>query len=198
MVFVTLVEPWQKDFVVMIAHHVVTITMFAGSYYIGMVRVAHAILVEQDFADMFLPAAKMCNYIALGDSPLKNAFQAAADALFATFAVAWIPTRHIILPIIYYSLWTEAEADFLADGCNCGSGRQCVSSPEHGCVLTAETFKTAVLAFKIFLGFFQVLLAFWLKELLVAVYKALAGGSVKGVEESSAQNTPELDNKKKS
>merc|ERR1712216_142259 len=72
MVFVTLVEPWQKDFIVMIAHHIVTIVMFVGSYYIGMTRVPHAILVEQDFADMFLPAAKMCNYVALSNSPLKS------------------------------------------------------------------------------------------------------------------------------
>jgi len=196
MVFVTLVEPWQKDFIVMILHHVVTITMFATSYCIGMTRPIHAILVEQDFADVFLPLAKMCNYIALGNSPLKSTFQGLADTLFALFAAVWIPTRHVILPIIYYSCWYEAVPTFLASGCSCGQGNKCVVSQEHGCALSGETFPTAVNAFKIFLGFFQCLLAFWLKELLVAVYKALAGGSVKGVEESSAQNTPELDKKK--
>lgn len=196
MVFVTLVEPWQKDFVVMIAHHIVTITMFCGSYYIGMTRTAHAVLVEQDFADILLPAAKMCNYVALGQSPLKSMFQGVADGLFATFALAWIPTRHIILPIIYYSVWYEAETDFLAAGCSCGKGKECVSAPELGCILTKESFGNAVLVYKVFLGFFQCLLAFWLKELLVAVHKALMGGSVKGVEESSAQAIDELDKKK--
>ena len=59
MVFVTLVEPWQKDFPVMMAHHFITIGMLSGAYGLGVLRVSHAILVEQDIADIFLPAAKM-------------------------------------------------------------------------------------------------------------------------------------------
>ena len=39
----------------------------AGAYGLGVLTVTHAILVEQDFADIFLPAAKLCNYIAAGD-----------------------------------------------------------------------------------------------------------------------------------
>eukprot|EP01049_Picozoa_sp_SAG25_P002206 SAG25_NODE_113_length_14872_cov_23.149527_8_plen_116_part_00 len=44
----------------MMAHHFVTIGMLCGAYGLGVLRVSHAILVEQDLADIFLPAAKMC------------------------------------------------------------------------------------------------------------------------------------------
>jgi acyl-CoA-dependent ceramide synthase len=108
MVFVTLVEPWQGDFIVMLLHHFITIAMLCGAYLSGHLRAGHTILVEQDLGDIILPAAKMCNYIGLGSSRFNKAFAAAADGFFALFAVVWIITRHIFLPIIYYSLWHVA------------------------------------------------------------------------------------------
>lgn len=56
MVFVTVVEPRQRDFWLMLAHHAITITMLVGAYSVGLLRFTHAVLVEQDFADMILPA----------------------------------------------------------------------------------------------------------------------------------------------
>ena len=84
-----------------------------------MLTVTHAILVEQDLADIFLPAAKLCNYVAAGKASWAPTFQTFADVLFAAFAVVWIPTRHGILPVIYYSIWTEAEEGLLSGGCSC-------------------------------------------------------------------------------
>eukprot|EP00929_Paragymnodinium_shiwhaense_P099847 TRINITY_DN61747_c0_g1_i1.p1 TRINITY_DN61747_c0_g1~~TRINITY_DN61747_c0_g1_i1.p1 ORF type:complete len:345 (+),score=72.67 TRINITY_DN61747_c0_g1_i1:137-1171(+) len=187
MVFVTLIEPWQKDFPVMLAHHFVTILMLGGCYAGAVTRFGHAVLVEQDFADIFLPVAKMCNYVALGKSKLKGLFQTIADALFALFAVAWIPTRHVILPFYLYRSLFDGTADIKQHGCDCGQGTECIWAPDQLCVLTAENWWKAVIFYKVFLGFFQVLLAFWLRDLLVAIYRTLVKGSVKGVEEESAQ-----------
>ena len=98
-----------------------------------MLTVTHAILVEQDFADIFLPAAKLCNYIAAGTSTAASTFQTIADILFALFAVAWIPTRHGVLPLIYYSIVTEAEDGLATGGCNCGDGDALVYNPDMNC-----------------------------------------------------------------
>ena len=105
----------------------------AGAYGLGVLTVTHAILVEQDFADIFLPAAKLCNYIAAGTSARERTFQTVADILFAAFAVAWIPTRHGVLPMIYYSIVTEAEDGLAAGGCNCGDGSALVYNPDMNC-----------------------------------------------------------------
>lgn len=194
MMFVTLVEPWQNDFPVMIAHHIITIIMFVGSYYLSFVYYAHAILVCQDFADIFLPLAKLFNYAALGESRFNWFYQMIADTVFAIFALAWIPTRHVLLPCIYYHLW-NSEPVFQASECACGQGTACVYAPERGCTLSSETMLWGfVIPFRWFLGFLQVLLAFWLKELLMAIYRVIVGGgSTKGVEEASVSFTPELD-----
>jgi acyl-CoA-dependent ceramide synthase len=192
MVFVTLVEPWQKDFVVMIVHHFITIGMLGGAYGFGVLTVTHAILVEQDFADIFLPAAKLCNYIAAGSSAAAGTFQTIADVLFALFAVAWIPTRHVILPMIYYSIVTEAEEGLAAGGCNCGDGEKLVYNPEMGCTITPEGWGTILQVYTVALAVFQVLLLIWLKEILAAVYTALVTGDLQEAEKSSNQLSVEL------
>lgn len=69
------------------------------SYVFHFTRVGTAILAEQDLADILLPMAKMFKYAD---------WKGAADAAFAAFALLWIPTRHGIFLIIYWSLWTEA------------------------------------------------------------------------------------------
>lgn len=187
MVFVTLIEPWQKDFPVMLAHHFITIGMLLGAYHYGVLTVTHAILVEQDLADCFLPAAKMCNYIAAGESRFAGAFQVVADILFAVFAAVWIPTRHVILPTIYYSILTDAEDGLLQGGCDCGFGNQLVYAPEKGCTLSPESWPNVLFAYKIFLAAFQLLLAIWLKDILKAVCKALMGEDLQSIEAESDQ-----------
>eukprot|EP00656_Telonema_subtile_P053065 TRINITY_DN7563_c0_g1_i2.p1 TRINITY_DN7563_c0_g1~~TRINITY_DN7563_c0_g1_i2.p1 ORF type:complete len:295 (+),score=80.41 TRINITY_DN7563_c0_g1_i2:145-1029(+) len=62
MAFITLIEKWQKDFIQMMAHHFITIGLTSSSYFFGFTRAGHVVLVEQDFADIFLPLAKMFKY----------------------------------------------------------------------------------------------------------------------------------------
>merc|ERR1711934_177815 len=74
MAFVTLIEKWQNDFIQMMAHHFITIGLCSCSYFMGFLRCGHVVLVEQDFADIFLPFAKMFKYFAeAADRPLTQA-----------------------------------------------------------------------------------------------------------------------------
>ena len=95
MIPVTLVEPWRADFVEMMLHHLITSGMIASSYTLNFLKIGVAVFAEQDFADIFLPFAKMFKYARK---------QAIADVVFGIFALAWIPTRHGLFFIIYYTV----------------------------------------------------------------------------------------------
>ncbi len=78
MIFITLLEKKRKDFIEMMTHHVITSFLVVSSYLMNFTRAGTAILVEQvskwfsfvsidlvflqDFADIFLPLAKMLKY----------------------------------------------------------------------------------------------------------------------------------------
>ena len=207
MVFVTTVEPWQGDFAVHIVHHFCTILLMAGAYYLSLIRVAHAIIVCMDTADIFLPAAKVCNYVAAGEAPKasRDRWQALADVLFAVFAVVWMPTRHGILPAIYLIILDGNRTWLIGfgpneDRCNCGAPNgACVLAPDAFCNVYPGNFESIRRVFIVLLGLLQVCLLIWLKDISVAVYQVIAGGgTVAGVEEKTMQNIPELEQRKKS
>ena len=120
--------------------------MFIGVY----------ILFEQDFADIFLPLAKMSKY---------SGMDSIADAFFGFFALAWIPTRHVMFFWLYHSIWTSVDvhADLLP-----------LANSDEGGFFT----KNSINAFLVVLGLFQCLLLIWLRDLLVAVHRALFAGHV--------------------
>ena len=151
MIPVTLVEPWRADFVEMMLHHLITSGMIASSYTLNFLKIGVAVFAEQDFADIFLPFAKMFKYARK---------QAIADVVFGLFALAWIPTRHGLFFVIYYTIW---------DIPNYVPEAQLVWAPENGHYLSRGT----VWAYCIVLGAFQCLLLTWCALLLKAVYKAL-------------------------
>lgn len=115
-------------------------------------KVGHVILVEQDFADILLPLAKMFRYAK---------WTQCCDATFAIFALAWIPTRHGVFFWIYFHIYNDAIATFKREG-------------TYG--LHPYANEIAINSFLVVLGVFQCLLLFWLKALLGAVYEALVGG----------------------
>eukprot|EP00750_Incisomonas_marina_P018346 INCI2853.1.p1 GENE.INCI2853.1~~INCI2853.1.p1 ORF type:complete len:350 (-),score=60.45 INCI2853.1:156-1205(-) len=98
------VEMWRKDFLLYYIHHVITSSLCIGSYFKSATRIGFFILVEQDFADIFLPLAKVFNYANWKES---------ANIVFALFAVAWIPTRHYLYNMFLLEIWNmelEGEA----------------------------------------------------------------------------------------
>jgi len=248
MVFVTLIEKWQKDFIQMMAHHFITIFLIATSYFFNFVRIGHVVLVEQDLADIFLPLAKMFKYFpdsatnrlgrvagkaavkaghpsveahqqaleevkeytklskkeptqenldkyyaarkektkaisqmiefARTNASSKEAVQAAVDdrdrrmsvqgnicdAIFAIFAIVWIPTRHGIFFLILHSLWYDFEERVRASG-------NFAWDPERGLFC----FDSIGPTYFGILCLFQCLLLMWLLDLIKAVYRSITG-----------------------
>lgn len=152
MIFVTIVEPWRADFPAMMAHHFITSGLIGFSWSFNFVRVGTAILVEQDFADVFLPIAKMLKYAKR---------TTACDVMFALFAVAWIPTRHGIFFYIYASCYYDSARLIPGEGQ--------VWNPSAGTFGTPQVMNY----FLIVLAIFQCLLLYWLKALITAVYRAI-------------------------
>ncbi|XP_075033523.1 ceramide synthase 6-like isoform X2 [Mixophyes fleayi] len=80
----------RKDFKVMFVHHIVTIFLLSGSYCHNMTRIGALTMLYHDISDVFLEAAKITNYIHQEDL---------CNALFLIFAVIFMMTRLILLPL---------------------------------------------------------------------------------------------------
>jgi len=141
-IIIQTVEMWRKDFVLYYIHHFITSSLCIGSYFKCATRIGFFILVEQDFADIFLPIAKCLNYAE---------WEPAATIVFATFAIAWIPTRHYLYNLFLLEIWNMELV---------GEAGEYLSWGEW-------------LGFFIFLSALQVLLILWLKDLIFAIYKVL-------------------------
>lgn len=150
MILITMIEEKRKDFYVMMAHHFLTSGLIGVSYFQNFALAGCALLAEQDFADIFLPLAKLAKYSKL---------DGVADIVFAFFAVAWIPTRHGIFFYLFYQynrgkLFVTPQNPY---------------DPTIGAYLSVSTINY----FLIVLGLFQCLLCIWLKDIIIAVHKAL-------------------------
>ena len=150
MILITMIEEKRKDFYVMMAHHFLTSGLIGVSYFQNFALAGCALLAEQDFADIFLPMAKLFKY-----SGMDNV----ADIVFAFFAVAWIPTRHGIFFYLFYH-YNNGKTFVTADN---------PYNPDIGAYLSVETINY----FLVVLALFQCLLCIWLKDIVIAVHKAL-------------------------
>jgi len=157
MIFITVIEKHRSDFVLMMVHHFITSFLVGSSYIMNYVRIGTAVLVEQDFADIFLPFAKCLKY-------MKN--ETGADIVFALFAVVWIFTRHFVFFTIYFTIVFELPAVL---------GKVHDWRPQDSHYWSYDIMYPAYLTI---LGGFQIMLCVWLSELCTAVYKALFAGGV--------------------
>jgi acyl-CoA-dependent ceramide synthase len=156
MILTTVLEKWRKDMVEMMIHHFMTSGMLYFSYKTNFAFVGTWILFEQDFADIFLPLAKMSKY---------SKMDGLADTFFAIFAVAWIPTRHGFFLYIYYHIWNSVESfpDEVA-----------LVDPSRGAYMDGPFIDKWLIT----LGLFQCLLIWWGVMVVQAVYKALVNSGV--------------------
>jgi acyl-CoA-dependent ceramide synthase len=58
-VFVINIEKRRKDYVEMLAHHAITISLICGSYSMNWTRIGNGILCIMDFADILLPVSQI-------------------------------------------------------------------------------------------------------------------------------------------
>ncbi|CAG8670855.1 8398_t:CDS:2 [Funneliformis mosseae] len=99
-VFVINIEKRRKDFVEMVAHHAITISLIYFSYLMNFTRIGNAVLCTMDFVDLILPFAKMLKYCG---------FNVVCDYVFGFFMLSWVVTRHYFYGCIIYSTWTEPQ-----------------------------------------------------------------------------------------
>ncbi|RKO86832.1 TRAM/LAG1/CLN8 homology domain-containing protein, partial [Blyttiomyces helicus] len=108
-------EARQKDFVLMIVHHVVTLLLIQLSYFRGFHRIGGVVLFLHDISDPFMEAAKMALY---------TGHNKVADILFGAFAVVFIITRNWIFP--YYVIGSIPSTAVFPDGTRIPYTNECM------------------------------------------------------------------------
>jgi ceramide synthetase len=90
------IEVRRKDYWEMLVHHVVASLLIGASYYHGVFRIGGVLLALHDIDDVFLEAAKMCQYVNL---------MMLAHLNFGVLIVCWLVTRIILFvtKILYSS-----------------------------------------------------------------------------------------------
>ncbi|KAJ3114960.1 Ceramide synthase 3 [Phlyctochytrium bullatum] len=94
MLFSVFGDPKQKDFIVLMIHHVATVSVILVSYLYGFYRIGAVILLLHDVSDPFMEIAKMFVYAG---------YQKLADTFFIQFALVFIFTRNFIFPVYVIS-----------------------------------------------------------------------------------------------
>lgn len=114
-------EARRKDYYQMLAHHVVTIVLVAGSYWGNFTRVGLVILVLMDFCDIWLPVSRgVFENIHTAMTDETNFLQLAklfrylrrpvlTDATFVVFLVSWLITRQLGFFLVTLSAWFKTS-----------------------------------------------------------------------------------------
>ncbi|KAJ5502104.1 TRAM1-like protein [Penicillium fimorum] len=90
-------EKRRKDFMELVAHHIVTLALIALSYRFHFTYMGIAVYITHDISDFFLAVSKSLHYIA---PDIMIPF-------YVTSMGAWIYLRHVLNLRILYSLLTE-------------------------------------------------------------------------------------------
>lgn len=104
---VVFIDKHAKDFVPMIIHHVVTVTVCALSYTYGITRVGLVCMVLFDFADVPLHLAKLCKYFLFLH---KRMMVFCMDRMFEVFAIGFFVTRIVMFGYVCWSTHIESQA----------------------------------------------------------------------------------------
>jgi len=95
-------ESRRKDHAAMLLHHAATFALLAVSFHFSFLRVGAVIEVLHDACDVWMEAAKLCNYARL---------RAASTALFLVFMASWLALRMAYFPfVVIRSTSLEASA----------------------------------------------------------------------------------------
>jgi len=105
-----LLEPKRKDFLEMMAHHLVTIGVVYVSYLWGWNRIGVVVMILLDPADVPLHLAKLCKYT--GEKTKQALWQFFADRLFELFALLFFVTRLIMFGYVCWSAHLESRKYF--------------------------------------------------------------------------------------
>lgn len=83
-------EPRKKDFLQMLAHHILTLLLIFFSFRQNFPRYGIVIMLLHDISDPFLEFAKLCNYLG---------FEKTAKVSFLFFTIIFLVSRIIVFPL---------------------------------------------------------------------------------------------------
>ena len=90
----------RRDYIMMVIHHVVTITLITMSYILQYTEMGLLILFLHEINDILLELSKTCHYLTPRADGKKNQFlHKLVDPLVVIFALSWIPTRLYLYPL---------------------------------------------------------------------------------------------------
>jgi hypothetical protein len=89
LICISWLETKRKDRTVLLVHHIATITLIGLSYIYGFHRIGILVLYAHNINDIFLEAAKICNYIGLTTLTNIN---------FVFLILSWIASRLYFFP----------------------------------------------------------------------------------------------------
>ncbi|CAI7641226.1 unnamed protein product [Penicillium glandicola] len=147
-------EKRRKDFMELVAHHIVTLALIALSYRFHFTYMGIAVYITHDISDFFLAVSKSLHYIA---PDIMIPF-------YATSIGAWIYLRHVLNLRILYSILTEFRT--------VGPYELNWETQQYKCWISN------VITFGL-LALLQALNLFWLYCLLRSAFKFLATGEKK-------------------
>ncbi|KAL2754051.1 hypothetical protein ACRALDRAFT_2108764 [Sodiomyces alcalophilus JCM 7366] len=111
-IFVINIEDRRKDHYQMLIHHFITCALLYSCYSYHHTRVGNIILVLMDIGDVILAIAKCLKY---------TGFTTICDVMFGVFMVSWIIARHILYPMVCWSIYAHTR-DVIGFGCFTGAG----------------------------------------------------------------------------
>lgn len=115
----------RKDYFVMYAHHVITIALVAGSYYMLVLRIGILVLYVHDVSDIFVDVLKMVNFLKLEDR--RGWF--ASEIAYVACVCAWVYWRLYQLPFrVIKGAFIDSKAVLAGENHTC-TGIDCMFPP---------------------------------------------------------------------
>eukprot|EP01006_Ploeotia_vitrea_P007850 TRINITY_DN18331_c0_g1_i1.p1 TRINITY_DN18331_c0_g1~~TRINITY_DN18331_c0_g1_i1.p1 ORF type:complete len:349 (+),score=6.10 TRINITY_DN18331_c0_g1_i1:29-1048(+) len=99
----TVMEPHRKDYYEYLLHHSVTICLILLSWLAAEQRIGSLVFLYHDIPDIFLCAAKICNYLKL---------QRSTDAWFVVFMFSFAFFRLFMFPGLIFTAWSVAQNNY--------------------------------------------------------------------------------------
>jgi len=94
-------EPKRSDYLVILAHHVISLSLITGSWAANFHRIGLCVFVEQDIGDVLLYMAKIVHYTTAKSIHLVIAY--------VSMAIGFILTRVVWLALMVWSCWFIAH-----------------------------------------------------------------------------------------
>ncbi|KAL3437773.1 TLC domain-containing protein [Aspergillus tetrazonus] len=117
-IFVINIEERRKDHYQMLTHHFITSCLLTSAYVYGFYNVSNVVLNLMDIVDLLLPTAKILKYLK---------FEMSCNVAFGVFMVVWAISRHIMYPLLCWSIFKDVPA-VMPWGCYSGATGELIST----------------------------------------------------------------------